>query len=150
MFVLLVFFLPQIYFCTIPQKLKETKRNKKLKTNKSKVIRFFFCLESLLNSPPGGAAELFIEAVELGTKLTKNGREYELFPCVCSLRNGRAGGDHVQQVLPLTGVHSGGRLVTGQTGVHVGHGHSYGNAPEEWFRVRCKLSPIKWHCFSLY
>lgn len=32
---------------------------------------------------------------------------FELFPCVCSLRDRRARGDHVQQVLPLTSVDGG-------------------------------------------
>lgn len=45
-----------------------------------------------------------------------------LFPCVGCLGNG-TGGNHVQQVLPLT-LHGGGGLVGGQAGVDVGHGHT--------------------------
>ena len=63
----------------------------------------------LLDSPPGGAADHIIGAdEELGQKLTTNSRvRFKLFPRVCSLRDRRARGDHVQQVLPLTSVDGG-------------------------------------------
>lgn len=65
---------------------------------------------------------------------------FQLFPCVGSLRERRARGDHVQQVLPLPSVHGGRRLVACQAGVDVGHSHSCRHATETRVRLRRTLS----------
>lgn len=57
----------------------------------------------LLKSPLGVAVYCRTGAAELRTKTLGRAR-FQLFPCVGSLRERRARGDHVQQVLPLTSV----------------------------------------------
>lgn len=84
-------------------------------------------------------------AEELGQELTiDNGGRFKLFPRVRSLRDWWARGDHVQQVLPLTSVDGGWRLVACQAGVHIGHSDSCEQATEMrvklWYVLRTASS----------
>ncbi len=74
---------------------------------------------------------------------------FKSFPRVCSLRDRRARGDHVQQVLPLTSVDGGWRLVSCQAGVHIGHSDSCEHATEQQVKVRSKLHAVSLMLFQL-
>lgn len=118
------------------QKIRKLKQQS-YKGKEGKFLHFEWLY--LLNSPPGVAVNHIIGAEELGQKLSSTRVLLKLFPCVCSLRDRRARGDHVQQVLPLTSVDGGWRLVTCQAGVHVRHSDSCEHATEQQVKVWSKM-----------